>query len=124
MVTIKEFAKQHVNIDLIPVGPNSFDVIISRDQLSKYHAVIVRGKEIVCIPYGDEILINQGSGQSRTPCLWTLCLSNESLFIPLEEIQADDRLHSVGPVTQQVYAPLRQYYSGRQLKLNFKTKFF
>ncbi|GJY07191.1 hypothetical protein Tco_0374245 [Tanacetum coccineum] len=34
------------------VGPSSFDVIIGIDQLLKYHAVIVRGKEIVRIPHG------------------------------------------------------------------------
>ncbi|GKG38718.1 hypothetical protein Tco_0460430, partial [Tanacetum coccineum] len=64
-------------------------------QLSKYHAVIVHGKKIVRIPHGDKILIIQGSGQSRSHCLRTLCLSKESLVIPLEEIQADDKLHFV-----------------------------
>ncbi|GKF66772.1 hypothetical protein Tco_0193289, partial [Tanacetum coccineum] len=56
---------------------------------------IVRGEEIVRIPHGDEILIIQGSGQSQTGCFRTLCLSDESLVILLEEIQADDKLHFV-----------------------------
>ncbi|GJY07062.1 ribonuclease H-like domain-containing protein [Tanacetum coccineum] len=64
MVAIKEFAKQHANIDLMLIGPSSFDIII-------------------------------GSGQSQTCCLRTLCLSDESLVILLEEIQANDKLHFV-----------------------------
>ncbi|GJT04988.1 hypothetical protein Tco_0839450 [Tanacetum coccineum] len=79
----------------MPMGPSSFDVILGIDQLSKYHAVIVRGEEIVRIPHGDEILIIQGSGQSQTGCFRTLCLSDESLVILLEAIQADDKLHFV-----------------------------
>ncbi|GJZ29454.1 ribonuclease H-like domain-containing protein, partial [Tanacetum coccineum] len=78
---------------------------------SKYHAVIVRGEEIVRIPHGDEILIIQGSGQSQTRCLRTLCLFDEPLVILLEEIQADDKLHffgrargNYGPIGQAVEA--------------------
>ncbi|GJX66806.1 putative reverse transcriptase domain-containing protein, partial [Tanacetum coccineum] len=48
------------NIDLIPVELGSFEAIISMDWLSKYHAVIVCDEKIVCIPYGDEVLIVQG----------------------------------------------------------------
>ncbi|GKD04314.1 putative reverse transcriptase domain-containing protein [Tanacetum coccineum] len=44
------------NIDLLPVELGSFDVIIGMDWLSKYHAVIVCDRKIVCIPYGDEKL--------------------------------------------------------------------
>ncbi|GJY84088.1 putative reverse transcriptase domain-containing protein [Tanacetum coccineum] len=42
------------DIDLMPVELGSFDVIIGMDWLAKYHAVIV------CIPYGDEVLIIRG----------------------------------------------------------------
>ncbi|GKD28908.1 putative reverse transcriptase domain-containing protein, partial [Tanacetum coccineum] len=45
------------NIDLMPIDLGSFDVIIDMDWLAKNHAVIVCDEKIVCIPYGNEILI-------------------------------------------------------------------
>nr|GEV31805.1 hypothetical protein [Tanacetum cinerariifolium] len=45
------------NIDLMPVELDSFDVIIDMDWLANNHAVIVCDEKIVCIPFGDEILI-------------------------------------------------------------------
>ncbi|GKF88324.1 putative reverse transcriptase domain-containing protein, partial [Tanacetum coccineum] len=48
------------NIDLIPIDLGSFDVIIGMDWLAKNHAVIICDEKIVCIPYGNEILIVQG----------------------------------------------------------------
>ncbi|GJS39077.1 reverse transcriptase domain-containing protein [Tanacetum coccineum] len=48
------------NIDLMPVGLGSFDVIIGMDWLANHHAVIVCNEMIVQIPYGDEVLIVQG----------------------------------------------------------------
>nr|GEW72304.1 putative reverse transcriptase domain-containing protein [Tanacetum cinerariifolium] len=42
-----------------------FDVIIGMDWLAKYHAVIVCDEKIVCIPYGDEMLIIEGDGCNR-----------------------------------------------------------
>ncbi|GJW74656.1 reverse transcriptase domain-containing protein [Tanacetum coccineum] len=57
------------NIDLMPVELGSFDIIISMDWLSKYHAVIVCDEKIVRIPYGDEMLIVQGDrsdGRSKS----------------------------------------------------------
>ncbi|GJT27775.1 putative reverse transcriptase domain-containing protein [Tanacetum coccineum] len=53
------------NIDLMPVELGSFDVIIGMDWLAKYHAVIVCAEKIVCIPFGDEILIVCGDGSSN-----------------------------------------------------------
>ncbi|GJT36849.1 reverse transcriptase domain-containing protein [Tanacetum coccineum] len=47
------------NIDLMPIDLGSFDVIIGMDWLAKNHAVIVCDEKIVCIPYGNEILIIQ-----------------------------------------------------------------
>nr|GEU92890.1 reverse transcriptase domain-containing protein [Tanacetum cinerariifolium] len=38
----------------------SFDVIIDMDWLEKYHALIVCDEKVICIPYGDEVLIIQG----------------------------------------------------------------
>nr|GEU61664.1 putative reverse transcriptase domain-containing protein [Tanacetum cinerariifolium] len=45
------------NIDLMPVELGSFDIIIGMDWLTKYHALIVCDKKVVCIPYGDEVNI-------------------------------------------------------------------
>ncbi|GJX00762.1 putative reverse transcriptase domain-containing protein [Tanacetum coccineum] len=50
------------DIDLIPVEPDSFDVIVGMNWLAKYHAVIICDERIVCIPYGDEVLIIEGDG--------------------------------------------------------------
>ncbi|GJT20341.1 hypothetical protein Tco_0890278 [Tanacetum coccineum] len=49
----------------MPVDLGSFDVIIGMDWLTKYHAVIVCAEKIVCIPFGDEILIVRGDGSSN-----------------------------------------------------------
>ncbi|GJX89351.1 hypothetical protein Tco_0341365 [Tanacetum coccineum] len=38
----------------------SFEVIIGMDWLARNHAVIVCDEKIVCIPYGNDILIVQG----------------------------------------------------------------
>nr|GEY08049.1 hypothetical protein [Tanacetum cinerariifolium] len=48
------------DIDLMLIELGSFDVIIGMDWLAKYHTVIVCEKKIVCIPYGDEVLIIRG----------------------------------------------------------------
>ncbi|GKB25963.1 putative reverse transcriptase domain-containing protein [Tanacetum coccineum] len=53
------------NIDLMPVELGSFDVIIDMDWLANHHAVIVCDEKIVRIPYGDEVLIVQGDGDSK-----------------------------------------------------------
>nr|GFA18951.1 hypothetical protein [Tanacetum cinerariifolium] len=38
----------------------SFDVIIDMDWLAKYDALIVCEEKVICIPYGDEVLIIRG----------------------------------------------------------------
>ncbi|GKD06942.1 putative reverse transcriptase domain-containing protein, partial [Tanacetum coccineum] len=48
------------DVDLIPVELGSFDVIIGMDWLAKYHALIVCDEKVICIPYGDEVLIIRG----------------------------------------------------------------
>ncbi|GKE38268.1 putative reverse transcriptase domain-containing protein [Tanacetum coccineum] len=48
------------DIDLMPVGLGSFDVIIGMDWLAKYHALIVYDEKVIHIPYGDEVLIIRG----------------------------------------------------------------
>ncbi|GKA62980.1 putative reverse transcriptase domain-containing protein [Tanacetum coccineum] len=54
------FLNHPFNIDLMPVEMGSFDVIIGMNWLSKYHAVIVCDERIICIPFGNEILIVRG----------------------------------------------------------------
>ncbi|GKB06655.1 putative reverse transcriptase domain-containing protein [Tanacetum coccineum] len=53
------------NIDLMPIDLGSFDVIIGMDWLAKNHAVIICDEKIVCIPYGNEILIVQGDKNDK-----------------------------------------------------------
>nr|GEU56750.1 putative reverse transcriptase domain-containing protein [Tanacetum cinerariifolium] len=48
------------NIDIMPIGLGSSDVIIVMDWLAKYHALIVCDEKVVRIPYGDEVLIIRG----------------------------------------------------------------
>ncbi|GJR53875.1 putative reverse transcriptase domain-containing protein [Tanacetum coccineum] len=47
------------DIDLMPVELGSFD-IIGMDWLAKNHALIICDEKVVCIPYGDEVLIIRG----------------------------------------------------------------
>nr|GEY47070.1 hypothetical protein [Tanacetum cinerariifolium] len=44
-------------LDLMPIELGTFDVIICMDWLVKHDVVIVCGKKVVCIPYGNEMLI-------------------------------------------------------------------
>nr|GFC03289.1 hypothetical protein [Tanacetum cinerariifolium] len=44
-------------LDLMPIELGTFDVIIGMDWLVKHDVVIVCGKKVVCIPYGNEMLI-------------------------------------------------------------------
>ncbi|GJZ39334.1 putative reverse transcriptase domain-containing protein [Tanacetum coccineum] len=53
------------DIDLMPVELGSFDVIIGMDWLAKYHALIVYDEKVVCIPYGDEVLIIRAQVTSK-----------------------------------------------------------
>nr|GFA38319.1 putative reverse transcriptase domain-containing protein [Tanacetum cinerariifolium] len=59
------FLNHPFNIDLMPVELGSFDAIIGMDWLAKYHAVIVCVEKIVCIPWGNEILIVHGDGSDQ-----------------------------------------------------------
>ncbi|GJY14020.1 putative reverse transcriptase domain-containing protein [Tanacetum coccineum] len=51
------FLNYPFNIDLMPIEIGSFDIIIGMDWLAKYQAVIVCDVKIICIPWGNEILI-------------------------------------------------------------------
>ncbi|GJZ94251.1 putative reverse transcriptase domain-containing protein [Tanacetum coccineum] len=59
------FLNHSFNINLIPVELGSFDVIIGMDWLAKYNVVIVCDEKIVCIPFGNEILIVHGDGSNN-----------------------------------------------------------
>nr|GEV74685.1 putative reverse transcriptase domain-containing protein [Tanacetum cinerariifolium] len=53
-------------IDLMPIELGTFDVIIGMDWLVKHNDVIVCGKKVVHIPYGNEMLIVESDkGMSR-----------------------------------------------------------
>ncbi|GJV57239.1 putative reverse transcriptase domain-containing protein [Tanacetum coccineum] len=54
------FLNHPFNIDLMPIELGCFDVNIGMDWLVKYHAVIGCDEKIVCIPFGNEILIVHG----------------------------------------------------------------
>ncbi|GJX27130.1 putative reverse transcriptase domain-containing protein [Tanacetum coccineum] len=56
------FLNHPFNIDLMPIEMGSFDVIIGMDWLAKYHDVIICDEKLVCVPFGDEILIFHGNG--------------------------------------------------------------
>ncbi|GKE72014.1 putative reverse transcriptase domain-containing protein, partial [Tanacetum coccineum] len=62
---ILNFLNHPFNIDLMPIELGSFDVIIGMDWLAKYHVVIVCDEKIVCIPFGNEILIVRGDRSSN-----------------------------------------------------------
>nr|GEW32946.1 hypothetical protein [Tanacetum cinerariifolium] len=47
------------NINMMPIDLGSFDIVIGMDKLAKNHVVIVCDEKIVCIPYGNKILIVQ-----------------------------------------------------------------
>nr|GEU41296.1 putative reverse transcriptase domain-containing protein [Tanacetum cinerariifolium] len=55
------FINHLFNIDLMPIELGSFNLIIGIDWLTKYHAVIVYDEKIICIPFGNEVLIVHGN---------------------------------------------------------------
>ncbi|GKD36451.1 putative reverse transcriptase domain-containing protein [Tanacetum coccineum] len=59
------FLNHPFNINLMPVELGSFNVIISMDWLSKYHAVIDCAEKIVRIPWGNETLLIYGNGSNQ-----------------------------------------------------------
>nr|GEV60373.1 putative reverse transcriptase domain-containing protein [Tanacetum cinerariifolium] len=59
------FMNHPLNIDMMPVPLDSFDVIIGMDWLTKYHGVIICDEKIVRVPFGREMLIFQENGDSQ-----------------------------------------------------------
>ncbi|GJX29646.1 putative reverse transcriptase domain-containing protein [Tanacetum coccineum] len=52
---------QPFEIDLMLIKLGSFDIVISMDWLSKYHARIIYDKKVICIPINGETLMIRGS---------------------------------------------------------------
>ncbi|GKA21329.1 putative reverse transcriptase domain-containing protein, partial [Tanacetum coccineum] len=59
------FLNHPFNIDLIPIEPGCFDIIIGMDWLAKYHAIIVCDEKLVRIPFRNETLIVRGDESNR-----------------------------------------------------------
>nr|GEX51779.1 hypothetical protein [Tanacetum cinerariifolium] len=60
------FMNHIFEIDLMPIELGTFDIIIGMDWLAKHDAVIVCGKKVVRIPYGNKMLIvKSDKGVSR-----------------------------------------------------------
>ncbi|GKC11261.1 putative reverse transcriptase domain-containing protein [Tanacetum coccineum] len=60
-------------IDLIPIEPGTFDVIIGMDWLVKHNAIIVCGEKVVRIPYGNKMLIVESDkGVSRLKVIYCI----------------------------------------------------
>nr|GEW57219.1 putative reverse transcriptase domain-containing protein [Tanacetum cinerariifolium] len=77
-----------IDIDLIPVELDSFDVIVDMDWLAKHHEMIVCVEKIIRIPYGDEVLIIEGDGcKGGTRSPYHLALSElQELSTQLQEL--------------------------------------
>nr|GEZ30229.1 putative reverse transcriptase domain-containing protein [Tanacetum cinerariifolium] len=67
---------QPFEIDLMPIKLGSFNVVIGKDWLSKYHAKIICDEKVVHIPIEDETLIIQGN-QSRTRLSLISCIKTK-----------------------------------------------
>nr|GEW44242.1 putative reverse transcriptase domain-containing protein [Tanacetum cinerariifolium] len=59
------FINHPFNIDLMPVPLGSFDVILGKDWLTKYHGVIICNEKIVRVPFRRETLIFQDDGNNQ-----------------------------------------------------------
>nr|GEY38359.1 putative reverse transcriptase domain-containing protein [Tanacetum cinerariifolium] len=92
------------NIDLMPVELDSFDVIIGMDWLAKYHALIFCDKKVVCIPYGDEVLIIQGDNCDGESKLNIIACTKTQKYIQ-NGCQHQHQLFSYGSSTKSKHCP-------------------
>ncbi|GJR96284.1 reverse transcriptase domain-containing protein [Tanacetum coccineum] len=67
---------QPFEIDLMPIKLGSFDVVISMDWLSKYHAKILCDEKVIHIPINGETLIIRGD-QSKTRLNLISCIKTK-----------------------------------------------
>ncbi|GJV70656.1 putative reverse transcriptase domain-containing protein [Tanacetum coccineum] len=96
------------DIDLLPVELGSFDVIIGIDWLAKYHAVIVYDEKIVCIPYGDEMLIIRGDDCNSGTQVTFKKSEDESEEKRLEDVPIVEEFLKVFPEDLPGLPPARQ----------------
>nr|GEW62979.1 retrovirus-related Pol polyprotein from transposon 17.6 [Tanacetum cinerariifolium] len=78
------FLNHPFNVDLITIELGSFDVTIGMDWLTKYHVVIICDEKLVCVPFGNEILIFHGNGSNNEHESWLniiLCTKNQKYFL-------------------------------------------
>nr|GEV49673.1 hypothetical protein [Tanacetum cinerariifolium] len=94
------FLNHPFNINLMPVELCSFDVIIGMDWLLKYHALIDYTEKIVCIPFGDEILILRGDGSNKKG-------EDKSEEKRLEDVPIVQEFPKVFPEDLSAWAPYR-----------------
>ncbi|GKC17832.1 putative reverse transcriptase domain-containing protein [Tanacetum coccineum] len=57
-------------IDLMPIELGTFDVIIDMDWIVKYDSVIICGKKVVRIPYGNKMLIVESDKENKSKEKW------------------------------------------------------
>ncbi|GJX42909.1 reverse transcriptase domain-containing protein [Tanacetum coccineum] len=95
------------NIDLMPVELGSFDAIISMDWLSMYHVAIVYDEKIVCIPYGNEVLIVRGDRSDGSSGYGVLVFKSSWLLVKLRHGYA---VSSLMDTTHEL--PLKQSQQG------------
>nr|GEU43640.1 reverse transcriptase domain-containing protein [Tanacetum cinerariifolium] len=81
------FLNHPFNIDLMPIEMGSFDVIIGMDWLSKYHSIIFCDEKIICIPFGNEILIVHSDESSNEEGTRLNIISMSSLSLALSEMK-------------------------------------
>ncbi|GKC58208.1 putative reverse transcriptase domain-containing protein [Tanacetum coccineum] len=88
-------------INLMPIELGKFDIIIGMDWLAKHDDIIVRGKKVVRIPYGNKTLIVKGDkGGSRLKII--LCIK-ASLPPPRQVVFQIDLVPGATPVAIAPY---------------------
>nr|GEY77604.1 putative reverse transcriptase domain-containing protein [Tanacetum cinerariifolium] len=99
---------QPFEIDLMPIKLGSFDVIVSMDWLSKYHAKIICDEKVVRIPIDGETLIIRGD-RSKTRLNLISCIKTKryisrgcQVFVAqvMEKNSEDKRLEDI-PVVRE-----------------------
>ncbi|GJX44066.1 putative reverse transcriptase domain-containing protein [Tanacetum coccineum] len=91
------FLNQPIEIDLMPIKLNSFDVVIGMDWLSKYHARIICDEKVIHIPINGETLISEKSDEKR--------LEDIPVVREFPEVFPED-LPGLPPVRQLCEAPI------------------
>nr|GEX54909.1 hypothetical protein [Tanacetum cinerariifolium] len=105
-IVLKGYTLNLVNhifeIDLMPIKLGTFDVIIGMDWLVKHDAAIVCGEKVVCIPYGNKMLIVEiDKGVSRLKVI--SCIKARKLPPPRQIEFQIDLVLGVAPVARAPY---------------------